>query len=138
MKKPITVLLADDDLYILESLRGLLKCMPEVDVIGEACDGEEAVALALQHKPDVVLMDISMPRMDGYEAARQIRLEAPEVRVIMLTAHADYSYVERSFQAGAAGFLVKTTAAIELRAALEEATAGSRFINSVAVRRESG
>ena len=134
VEKTIRVLLADDDDYVRESCQSFLRSIPGVTVIAETAHGDEAVALAMQHRPDVVLMDISMPRVDGFEATRQIRVGAPEVRVIMLTAHRDYSYVDRALRIGAIGFLVKSAAAQELPAALEAVSSGRSFISSLVKR----
>ena len=100
------VLLADDHTLLREGLRRSLEDAG-VEVVGEAADGEQAVKLAAEHRPDVVLMDVSMPRLGGVEATRAIRSNFPEVEVLILTMHADASVVNDAVRAGAAGYLVK-------------------------------
>jgi two-component system, NarL family, response regulator DegU len=102
----VRVLLVDDHRMLREGLRRSLEA-EGVDVVAEGADGEEAVRLAGEHRPAVVLMDVSMPRMDGVEATRQIRQRFPEVRVVMLTMHADDEVIARAIRAGADGYLVK-------------------------------
>lgn len=100
------VLLADDHTLLREGLRRSLEDAG-VEVVGEAADGEQAIKLAAEHRPDVVLMDVSMPRLGGVEATRAIRSKFPEVEVLILTMHADASVVNDAVRAGAAGYLVK-------------------------------
>jgi DNA-binding NarL/FixJ family response regulator len=129
MPNRLTVLIADDDSEIRKSLRSLL-LLSAVRVVAEADNGRDAVKLAILHRPDVVLMDISMPVMDGFDATRQISIEAPEVRVVIVSAHCDYSYVDQAVQAGAVGFLVKTGVVWELAEALQAVAANGRFVSS--------
>lgn len=122
------VLIADDDAAVRKGLRRLLGMMPELLVVGEARDGEEAVRLALEHQPSVVLMDIAMPQVDGLEATRQIRLQAPNVRVLTMTALPCADLIRKALKAGAEGFLAKPAVADELPRALAALAAGTRFI----------
>ena len=118
MQQPlITVLLADDHTIVREGLRVLLDLEMDITVVGEASDGREAVQMAEALRPDVILMDISMPQLNGLEAAQRIMQAQPATRVIMLSAHADDTSIQRVLDSGAAGFLVKNTP----RAALAEA-----------------
>ena len=102
----VRLILADDHRMLRQGLRRSLEEFG-FDVVGEAADGNEAVELARQLRPDVVLMDVSMPVLDGVEATRAVRREAPETQVVMLTMHSDADIIARALQAGAAGYLVK-------------------------------
>src|SRR5262245_16971708 len=127
-----TVLIVDDDARVRESWKRLLRTIENVDVVGEARDGEEAVSLALQHRPRLVLMDVSMPRVNGIEATRRIRLQVPDVRVIIVTAEAKASFAAMAIDAGAHGFVAKIAAADELPRALHALARGERFISPLA------
>jgi DNA-binding NarL/FixJ family response regulator len=104
---PIRILVADDHPVVRGGLVAMLRTIDGLDVIGEAADGNEAVRAALDHRPDVVLMDVRMPGMDGIEATRRIREEAPECRVLVLTMYDDDATVFTAMQAGAQGYLLK-------------------------------
>ena len=114
MTRPIQVMLADDHAVLRAGLRALLSAEPDLEVVGEAGDGEEAVALAERLKPDVVVMDISMPRMDGLQATRRITERLPDTRVLVLTMHAEDQYLFRVIEAGGSGYVLKTGADSEL------------------------
>lgn len=122
----ISVLLADDHPLMRESFRVLLDATPGLTLAGEAGTGAEAVALARLHRPDVVLMDVQMPEMDGIQATRRIRAtpETASVRVIMLTTFAHDEFVYAAIEAGASGFLVKDSTAVELLDAIRQVAAG--------------
>lgn len=124
------VLLADDHLLVRAGIRALLGALPDVDVVGEAATGEEAVVLAQELKPDVALLDISMQGMNGLEAARRIGEFAAGVKVIMLSMHASEDYVARALRAGALGYLMKGSASQELERALAAVLAGERYLDS--------
>ncbi len=94
------------------------------DVVAEACDGAEAVRLAEQHRPDVILMDVSMPELDGVEATRRIIAKLPEIRVVMLTMHPDHDIVRRAIDAGASGYLVKDCSIDEVADTVRQAVSG--------------
>ena len=125
---PIRLLLADDHLMLREGLRRSLT-EEGFDVIGEAANGEEAVQLAVELQPDVVLMDVTMPVVDGIEAARQVKSQAPEVRVVMLTMHADADMVASAIRAGAAGYLVKDCSTEEIVEAIRLAASGDTALS---------
>ena len=130
----IRILLADDHTVMRSGLRLLLERQPNLEVVGEAADGREAVELAEEKKPDVVVMDIAMPRLNGVEAARQIVSRSPQTAVAILSMHSDESYVIRSLKAGARAYLLKDSAEADLIAAIHAITEGKSFF-SPAVRR---
>jgi DNA-binding NarL/FixJ family response regulator len=105
--RPVRVLIADDEPLFVEMLEALLGADPRIEIVGAARDGGEAVELAIELEPDVTLMDISMPTLDGIEAVRRIRARRPDACVVMLTGSSAVSDVDRSRQAGAVGFLTK-------------------------------
>jgi DNA-binding NarL/FixJ family response regulator len=110
----VRVLIADDHRLFAEALEAILSGDERIELVGLAADGEEAVRLAEEKKPDVVLMDISMPRMDGVDAAKAIRAENDDVGILMLTGSSERSDVDRARQAGAAGYVTKDRIAAEL------------------------
>ncbi len=120
----IRVLIADDHSVVRKGLRMFLGRDPEIVLVGEAADGQEAVALARQRRPDVVLMDLLMPGMDGIAATAIIRRELPETEVIALTSVLESDSVVGAIKAGAIGYLLKDTQAAELRKAIKAAAAG--------------
>lgn len=133
--KPITVLLAEDHMIVREGLRALLKLETDMKIVGEAENGRQAVALVSQLGPDVVVMDIAMPLLNGLEATRQILQTAPSTKVLMLSAHSDDAYVEQVMALGAAGYLIKQTAAHVLPEAIREVQQGRTFFSPSISRR---
>ncbi|MGI5156742.1 response regulator [Microbispora sp. CA-102843] len=131
----IRVLLADDQPLVLAGLRTILSAEPDIDVAGQARDGHEAVALARDLRPDVVLMDIRMPRLDGLAAARQILATMPDVHVIMLTTFDLDEYVYEALRAGASGFLVKDLPDEQLVAGVRTAVRGDTLLAPSVTRR---
>jgi DNA-binding NarL/FixJ family response regulator len=129
MREAIRVVLADDQRVVREGLGTLLGLLPDVDVVGTAADGEEAVALAIELHPDVVLMDLRMPRCDGVEATRRLRERDPNVTVLMLTTYADDRSVIDALRAGARGYLTKDAGGEEIRRALQQVTRGQAAID---------
>ncbi|HVV07785.1 response regulator transcription factor [Amycolatopsis sp.] len=125
----IRVLLADDQRVVREGLAMLLGLLPGVEIAGAAADGDQAVALALELRPDVVLMDLRMPRCDGIEATRRLGARAPEVRVVALTTYADDRSVLDALRAGARGYLTKDAGAEDIRRALEQVTRGQAAVD---------
>jgi NarL family two-component system response regulator LiaR len=122
--KPIRVLLVDDHAVVRSGLGAFLLAFENLELIGEAASGEEAVRLCEQHQPDVVLMDLVMPGMDGAAATRAIKERYPHVQVIALTSFKEKELVEGALQAGAIGYLLKNVSADELADAIEKAHAG--------------
>lgn len=120
----IRVLLADDHRLVRAGLAGLLSTAPDIEVVGEAADGRQAVELAGTTEPDVILMDLSMPVLDGIEATRQILAAAPSIRVIALTSFADQNKVSDMLASGAVGYLLKDSEPADLLAAVRSASAG--------------
>lgn len=125
----IRVLLADDHTLIRAGLRMVVVSQPDFTVVGEASDGREAVALAEQLKPDVVVMDIGMPSLNGIEACRQIHDSLLGTQVIMLSMHSDEGYVLRALKAGAKGYMLKDSAEADLASAIRAVTAGKSFFS---------
>ncbi len=130
----IRILLADDHTVMRSGLRLLLERQPNLLVVGEAADGRQAVELAASEKPDVVVMDIAMPHLNGVEAARQIVNRAPLTAVVILSMHSDESYVIRSLKAGARAYLLKDSAESDLISAIHAITEGKSFFSPL-VRR---
>lgn len=124
MNAPISVLVIDDQWMIREGLASLAALAADIEVVATGSDGQEAILLTKQHRPDVVLMDIRMPGLDGIEATKQIRAFSDEVVVLMLTTFEERDLVQRSFAAGAAGYLTKDIAADDLATAIRSAAAG--------------
>jgi DNA-binding NarL/FixJ family response regulator len=132
---PIRVLLVDDQSLFREGLRTLLSVQPGFEVVGEAADGEEALQLAAALKPDVVLMDVRMPVLDGVAATRRLHTSQPDCRVIVLTTFDDDEYVFEGLRAGAAGYLLKDAPSEKLFEAIRAAARGESFLQpSVAAK----
>ncbi|MGA3026066.1 MAG: response regulator transcription factor [Bryobacteraceae bacterium] len=122
----IRVLLGEDHTLVADGLARLIE--PEFDLVAKADNGRAAVQAAAQHRPDVVLLDISMPLLNGIEAARQIRAESPQTKIVFLTMHTDLAYVAEALRAGASGYLLKRSAVSELSAAIRAAVSGKVYI----------
>lgn len=123
------ILLVDDHKIIRDGLASLLAEQPDCEVVGEAADGQQAVRLARDLQPDVVVMDIAMANLNGVEATRTIVHDNPRIKVIALSMHSDRTYVGRMLQAGAVGYLLKESAFEELAHAIREALAGRVFLS---------
>jgi DNA-binding NarL/FixJ family response regulator len=133
--KPITVLLADDHAIVRQGLCALLNTDGHFSVLGEARTGREAVDMSRALRPDVILMDIAMPVLNGLEATRQILTANPAAKVVILSAHSDDEYVERMGAAGVSGFLEKQTSADILTKAIREVAAGKRYYSPSVAKR---
>ena len=125
----ITVLLVDDHSYIRKGLRYLLESVGNVEVVATAANGIEAVAKARQHQPDIVIIDISMPLMNGIEATRQIRASCPTTRVLTLSIYNDPLYVKNAVEAGATGYVLKDGLPDELLEAIQSLYRGKRYFS---------
>jgi DNA-binding NarL/FixJ family response regulator len=123
------VIIADDHKIIREGLRSLLEKSGEFECVGEADDGRQAVMLATELRPDIVIMDIAMPNLNGIEATRQIKSELPEVEVVVLSMHATRNYVVQVLQAGASAYLLKDSAFEELSTALLAISRGGMYLS---------
>jgi two-component system, NarL family, response regulator NreC len=130
----VRILLADDHTIVRQGLRKVLEERPEWEVVAEAGDGREAVRLAEQHRPDVAVVDVAMPLLNGIEATRQITKRVPNTRVLVLSMHADEAYVTQILQAGATGYLLKDSADVDLLKAVEEAASGRSFFTPAIAR----
>jgi DNA-binding NarL/FixJ family response regulator len=127
--KRITVLLAEDHMIVREGFRKMLELEDGFEVVGEAQDGRQAVTLAKKLGPDVVLMDIAMPLLNGLEATRQVLKALPATKVLILSAHSDDAYVKNAAESGAAGFLLKQTSAHDVCRAIREVKKGNTFFS---------
>jgi DNA-binding NarL/FixJ family response regulator len=125
----IRILLADDHAVVRDGLRALLERQPDMEVVAEAGSGRECVQLAEEHAPDVVMMDVAMPEMNGIEAARRILAARASTAIVMLSMHQDESYVLRSLRAGAKGYLLKDSPREDVLAAVRAAAGGRSFLS---------
>ncbi len=135
MSARIRLLLADDHALLRQGTAELLRREPDLDVVGEAGDGQQVVELAQALKPDVVLMDVRMPVLSGIEATRRIRAALPAVQVLVLTAHDDDQYIFSLLQAGAAGYLLKTAPVADLVKAIRQVQAGESPLDPAIARK---
>jgi DNA-binding NarL/FixJ family response regulator len=135
MMRKIKVLVADDHTVVRQGLRALLKSEEDIEVVGEAENGRQAVMLARKTPPDVVVMDVAMPLLNGLEATRQIIRSCPNTKVLVLTSYGDDDCVHQLMQAGASGYLIKQTAANELLKAIREVQRGNAFFSPAIAKR---
>jgi DNA-binding NarL/FixJ family response regulator len=133
--KKIAVLLVDDHAVVRQGLRALLEAEGDIAVAGEAENGREAVVMAKKTLPDVVLMDLAMPGLNGLEATRQITRNVPSAKVLVLSSYGEDHYVAQLMEAGATGYLVKQTAAADLLKAIREVRGGNTFFSPIIARR---
>jgi DNA-binding NarL/FixJ family response regulator len=125
----LRILLADDHTVVRQGLRKVLEERPEWQVVAEAGDGREAVRLAEQHKPDVAVIDVAMPLLNGIETTRQITKRTPKVRILVLSMHSDEAYVTQMLNAGATGYLLKDSADVDLVQAVAAVAQGKAFFS---------
>ena len=131
----ITVLLADDHDLVREGLKILLDFEEDIEIVADARDGVEAVALTKQFRPDVVVMDLTMPNMNGIEATRQILAALPETKLLIVSAEGDKDRIEESLAVGAVGYISKESSLMEVPTAIREISQGRTFICLTAARR---
>jgi two-component system, NarL family, response regulator NreC len=129
MPSPVRVLIADDHPLVRSGLRALLDRDGEFKVVAEASDGYEAIELALQHKPDLILLDVAMPRLSGTDAAQHISGKLPNTRIVIVSMHSDESYVLRALKAGARGYLLKASPEADVIAAARAVAAGNAYFS---------
>lgn len=126
--KPISILLADDHSIVLDGLKRILEDHDDLVVVAEAEDGEQAVRLALEKRPDVAVVDISMPGLDGLEVLARLRVQAEEIPVIMLTMYEEEQYMFRALESGARGYITKRSAPDQLVHAVRKVVSGKRYV----------
>jgi DNA-binding NarL/FixJ family response regulator len=130
----LRIVLGDDHTLVRQGVRKILEARPDWTVVAEAGDGREAVRQTLQFEPDVAVLDIGMPLLNGIEAARQITRKAPGVHVLIVSMHSDEAYITQALQAGAKGYLLKDSADTDLIRAVEDVAAGRSFLSPVVAR----
>jgi two-component system invasion response regulator UvrY len=129
MPKPITVLIADDNFHIRESLQILLEPLEHISLVGQASNGEEAIALAAELNPDIILMDINMSPVNGFEATRKIIKQNPAVKIIGLSLHKEVSYCRNMLRLGAKGYVTKSSPYRDIIKAIIEVAGGGKYID---------
>lgn len=130
----LRILLADDHTLVRQGFRKLLEERPEWEVVAEAGDGREAVRLAEQFKPDICILDVAMPLLNGIEATRQIARRVPTTRILILSMYSDEAYVAQILQAGAAGYILKDSVGVDLIHAVSEVARGKSFFSPIIAR----
>jgi DNA-binding NarL/FixJ family response regulator len=133
--RKIRILIADDHAVVREGTRRILEQEPDMEVVGEAGDGEEAVNLATSLKPDVAIVDVSMPKMDGIEATRRIKAACPSINVLILSAYDDDQFIFSLLEAGAAGYLLKSIRSRELLDAIRAVYSGESVLHPSIARK---
>ena len=129
MQEPITVLIADDNAHMRESLRVMLSALENVLLAGEACNGEEAITMATELKPDVMLVDINMSPVNGFEATRKILKQNPSIKIIALSLHKEVSYCRNMLRLGARGYVSKSSSYAEILEAIREVAGGRKYVD---------
>lgn len=134
----IRVLIAEDHRTVREGLEMILKAQPDIDVVGEAGDGQAAVELAKALNPDIVIMDVSMPQLNGLKATRELRRSLPNVKVLTLTRHKDDGYLQQLLRAGVSGYVLKQSSSTELLHAIRVIAGGGQYVDSALTHRVVG
>ena len=129
MQSRHTVLIAEDHALMREGLKALLKTDPTVGVVGEAKDGRETIELVRELEPDLLLLDLSMPRLHGLDAIQEIRRNGPPTKILVLTVHKDEEFILEAFKAGADGYILKDASHVELEIAMESVLSGRRYVS---------
>ncbi len=129
MKNKLRILIAEDHLSVREGFRLIIESQEDMEVVGEAGDGRAAVELALQLQPDIVLMDISMPELNGLKAAAKLKRVAPDIKILTLTRHTDEAYLKELLQAGVSGYVLKQSTSTELIRAIHAIAAGGNYLD---------
>jgi two-component system response regulator NreC len=129
MKKPFTIVLAEDHTILREGLKSLLSSQPDLKIVGEAGDGLEAIRSVQNHSPDLILLDLSMPRMTGLDAIKEIKRVNADTKIIVLTVHSTEEYILATLQAGADGYVLKDAHSTELMTAIRHVLAGRRYLS---------
>ena len=127
--RPLRVLIADDHRLVRAGIRALLDQLGSIEVVGEAANGREALELADKRRPDIVLMDITMPELNGLEVTERLKKQLPHIRVLLLSMHADEAYVSQALAVGAAGYVLKDAGAVELELAIQAAARGESYLS---------
>ncbi len=135
MSSQVRVIIAEDHTLVREGTREILEREPDIQVVGEASRGDEAVRVTLEHLPDVLLMDMRMPGLNGIEATREVATQAPSVKVLILSAHEDEDYVREALAVGAAGYLLKTSPGRELVEGIRAVASGSTVLSPELTRK---
>lgn len=129
MTRKIKLMIADDHTIVRQGMKKLLETYPELQIVGESQDGEETVEIAMQLLPDLIIMDISMPGLNGLEATREIKKRLPEMKILILTMHAEKEYIFKILQSGASGYLLKGSPIEELVSAIHAVDRGESYLS---------
>jgi len=129
MKKPFSIVIAEDHTILREGVKALLSSHPDLKVVGEAADGLEAIRCVQNHNPDMILLDLSMPRMTGLDAIKEIKRVTPKIKIVVLTVHNTEEYILSTLQAGADGYVLKDAHSTELLTAIRHVLEGHRYLS---------
>jgi len=129
MKKPFSIVIAEDHTILREGVKALLSSHPDLKVVGEAADGLEAIRCVQNHSPDMILLDLSMPRMTGLDAIKEIKRVTPKIKIVVLTVHNTEEYILSTLQAGADGYVLKDAHSTELLTAIRHVLEGHRYLS---------
>ena len=129
MKKPFSIVIAEDHTILREGVKALLSSHPDLKVVGEAADGVEAIRCVQNHNPDMILLDLSMPRMTGLDAIKEIKRVTPKIKIVVLTVHNTEEYILSTLQAGADGYVLKDAHSTELLTAIRHVLEGHRYLS---------